>query len=126
MVSLAASMDADEIKLRVVELEALATSLKRSQKGLRIRLSEHGLENNQNQMRRDRADHSGASSATQDPPLQAIQRLLTRKGDGEITFELVQADGAEVCISLPQRYDLAGIDVAALSTTPGILDVIPY
>ncbi len=99
LISVAAGLDNDEVRLRIQGGEALAKAVERVQGGVRIFLRD-------------------------DKPVSHLAERLKRRGEGEVSLVvLAGADEEEVEIRLPGRYDLSGPIVAALKSTPGVMMV---
>jgi len=109
--NMAGSVDGEDVRLRILDIEALATALARNQRGIRIFLSEQAA--------------LGMRNAAE-PPLQALGRTLKRGGDGEVAVTLMLSDGGEIDVRLPGRYDVSPAQLASLSGLRGILDVKPF
>ncbi|MCZ8259184.1 MAG: DNA polymerase III subunit alpha [Beijerinckiaceae bacterium] len=107
--TLAGSVDGEDLRLRVLDMEPLERALQRTQKGIRVFL----------------ADPQGARERGE-ATLSALDRVLRRGGDGEVSLTLMLSDGGEVDLRLKGRFDLAGEHMAQLSTIPGVLDIKPY
>ncbi len=107
--TLAGSVDGEDLRLRVLDMEPLERALQRNQKGIRLFMADHSGQ-------RDRGEGM----------LSSLDRLLRRGGDGEISITLMLADGGEVDMRLPGRFDLASEIVGQLSSVPGVLDIKPY
>ena len=99
LATLTASLDGDEVRVRIVAVEPLAAAAARAQKGLRIHISDES-------------------------PLTKIADSLARKGEGEVSVVL-KRDVApeEIEIKLPGGYPVS-VDVAsALKAIPGVIAV---
>ncbi len=107
--TLAGSVDGEDLRLRVLDMEPLERALQRNQKGIRLFMADHSGQ-------RDRGEGM----------LSSLDRLLRRGGDGEISITLMLSDGGEVDMRLPGRFDLASEIVGQLSAVPGVLDIKPY
>jgi len=108
--AMAGNVDGEDVRLRVLEVEDLATALARSQRGLRIVLSEQ----------------STASARNGAEPLAVLRSALKPGGEGRVELRLRMNDGGEVHMRLPGRYDVSGPAVAALSAIGGVLEVNPF
>ncbi|KAF0231140.1 MAG: DNA polymerase III subunit [Beijerinckiaceae bacterium] len=109
--TLAGSIDGEDLRIRILDMEALDKALQRSQKGIRIFVSELAVVGG-----RGRAE----------TPIIGLDKALRRGGDGEIAITVMLSDGGEVDLRLPGRFDLGAQQMAALAGVPGILDVKPY
>ena len=105
----ASVVDGEDLRLRVLDMEPLERALQRTQKGIRVFL----------------ADPQGARERGE-ATLSALDRVLRRGGDGEVSLTVMLSDGGEVDLRLKGRFDLAGEHMAQLSTIPGVLDIKPY
>ncbi|MCA3627838.1 MAG: DNA polymerase III subunit alpha [Methylobacterium sp.] len=108
--AMAGNVDGEDVRLRVLEVEDLATALAKSQRGLRIVLSEQSTTSARN----------GAE------PLAVLRNTLKPGGEGQVELRLRMNDGGEVHMRLPGRYDVSGPAVAALSAIGGVLEVNPF
>ncbi|MCA0401504.1 MAG: DNA polymerase III subunit alpha [Proteobacteria bacterium] len=111
-VTIAGALEGEELRVRILEMEALEKALQRTQRGLRIFVSEQAFAN---------AARLGAES-----PAAGLQRALTRGSDGEVAVSIMLSDGGEVELTLPGRYALGSERMTSISALPGILDVKPY
>ncbi|WP_284176999.1 DNA polymerase III subunit alpha [Rhabdaerophilum sp. SD176] len=107
--TLAGSVDGEDLRLRVLDMEPLERALQRTQKGIRVFL----------------ADPQGARERGE-ATLSALDRMLRRGGDGEVSLTVMLSDGGEVDLRLKGRFDLGSEHMAQLSTIPGVLDIKPY
>ncbi len=99
LLSVAASLDNDEIRVRIQGVEPLAKAMQRVQRGIRIVLQN-------------------------EKPVEQIARRLTQKGDGEVFVVLSLSDPqTEVEIKLAGRYDLNLANIGAIKSFPGVLSV---
>lgn len=108
--AMAGNVDGEEVRLRVLEVEDLATALAKSQRGVRIVLNEQ----------------STVSARNGAEPLVALRNTLKPGGEGQVELRLRMNDGGEVHMRLPGRYDVSGPAVAALSAIGGVLEVNPF
>ncbi len=99
LITVHASAEGDDVRVRIVAAEALDQAAHRMQKGLRIHL-------------RDPA------------PLQSIASRLDRQGDGEVSI-VVMLDGGkrEVEVKLAGRFGLSPQVAGALKAVPGVVAV---
>lgn len=109
--TIAGSIDGEDLRIRVLEVEALDKALARSQRGIRVFVSEQAVV---------------GSRSRSETPIIALDRVLRRGGDGEISLTVMLPDGGEVDLRLPGRFDLGGEQMAVLAKVAGILDVKPY
>jgi DNA polymerase-3 subunit alpha len=98
LMTVQASLEGDEVRVRILTAEALDAAAHRMQKGLRIHL-------------RDAA------------PLAAIASRLDRKGDGEVSIVVMLEGKREVEVKLPGRFGLSPLIAGALKAVPGVLAV---
>ena len=56
-------------------------------------------------------------------PLDHIKSRLEPKGDGEIHFVLMLADGGEVEVKLPGRFKVSPQIAGAIKAVPGVVEV---
>lgn len=99
LVTVQASAEGDEVRVRILTAEALDQAAHRLQKGLRIHL-------------RDAA------------PLPSIASRLDRKGDAEVSIVVLLEDGTrEVEVKLSGRYSLPPSITGALKAVPGVVAV---
>jgi DNA polymerase-3 subunit alpha len=99
LVTLAASVEGDDVRARIVAVEPLAAAAARAQKGLRVVLEDQS-------------------------PLDRIKSRLSGKGEGEVSL-LIKRDAApeEIEIRLPGSYPVSPEVAAALREIPGVLEV---
>jgi len=98
LLSVAAALDSDEVRLRIQGAEPLSSALQRSQRGIRVLMK------------------PGSDVA-------AVSRRLSRRGEGEVTLALLLDGEAEVEIRLPQKIDLHPKVIEELRVVPGIVSV---
>jgi DNA polymerase III subunit alpha len=99
LISVAANLDNDDVRLRINGAEPLTKAVERVQSGIRIFLRD-------------------------EKPVPHLSERLKRRGEGEVSFVVSGTmDEDEIEIRLPGRYDLSGPIVAALKSTPGVLMV---
>lgn len=109
--TIAGSIDGEDLRIRILEMEALDKALQRTQRGIRIFVSEHAVVGG-----RGRGE----------TPIIGLDKVLRRGGDGEISMTVMLSDGGEVDLRLPGRFDLGAQQMSALASVAGILDVKPY
>jgi DNA polymerase-3 subunit alpha len=109
--TLAGSLDGEDLRIRVLEIEALDKALQRTQRGIRIMVSEQALT-------------KGRGSEV--PTIAGLERALRRGGEGEIAMTVMLSDGGEVDVRLPGRFQVGAEQMAALAGVTGILDVKPF
>jgi DNA polymerase-3 subunit alpha len=99
LITVQASAEGDEVRVRVVAAEALEAAACRIGKGLQIRLRD-------------------------DAPLTALAKTLDRRGDGEVSV-LIPSDGgrSEVEIRLPGRFEISPAVAVSLRSLAGIASV---
>jgi DNA polymerase III subunit alpha len=99
LLSMAAGLDNDEVRLRIQGGEALNKALERVQGGVRVFLRD-------------------------EKPLAHLAERLKRRGEGEVSLVVSgAANDDEIEIKLPGKYDLSGAVLASLKATPGVLMV---
>ena len=108
--AMAGNVDGEDVRLRVLELEDLGLALAKSQKGLRIVVSEQAA----------LANRAGVE------PLAALRKALRPGKEGTVEVRLKAADGGLVDLRLPGRFEVSGPVVASLSAIGGILEVNPF
>jgi DNA polymerase-3 subunit alpha len=99
LVTVSASVENDDARLIVQAVEDLDQSIARGLKGLRVFVRD-------------------------DEPLESLRNRLTRKGEGDI-YVVVMADGGDVEVKLPGRYDVSPAMVGALKSVSGVMAVQP-
>jgi DNA polymerase-3 subunit alpha len=99
LVTLQASVEGEDVRARIVNVERLTEAAAKVQKGLRVFV-------------RDEA------------PLESIERRLTAPGEGEVSLVVILGpqDG-EVEIRLPGRYSVSAAIAGALKAAPGVVAV---
>jgi DNA polymerase-3 subunit alpha len=99
LVTLQANVEGEDVRARIVTVEALDQAANRVQKGLRIFL-------------RDEA------------PLASIAQRLAGRGEGEVSLVLMLAGGGgEVEVKLPGKFQVTPQIAGALKAVPGIVAV---
>ena len=99
LVTLQANVEGEDVRARIVTVEALDQAANRVQKGLRIFL-------------RDEA------------PLASIAQRLAGRGEGEVSLVLMLAEGGgEVEVKLPGKFQVTPQIAGALKAVPGIVAV---
>jgi DNA polymerase-3 subunit alpha len=99
LVTLQANADGEDVRARIVTVEALDQAANRVQRGLRIFL-------------RDEA------------PLASIAQRLAGRGEGEVSLVLMLAEGqGEVEVKLPGKFQVTPQIAGALKAVPGIVAV---
>ncbi|MBY0612646.1 MAG: DNA polymerase III subunit alpha [Beijerinckiaceae bacterium] len=98
LLSVAASFENDEVRVRIQGAETLASAMRRVQKGFRIVI---------------RGEQT----------LDMISRRLDRRGDAEVSLVLQVEDATEVEIRLPGKYAISPESIGALKAAPGIVAV---
>jgi DNA polymerase-3 subunit alpha len=99
LVTVSASVENDDARLIVQAVEDLDQSIARGLKGLRIFLRD-------------------------EEPLESLRNRLTRKGEGDI-YVVVMAEGEDVEVKLPGRYDVSPAMIGALKSVNGVMAVQP-
>ena len=99
LVTVQASAEGDEVRVRIIAAEALDQAAHRMQKGLRIHLRDPG-------------------------PLSSIASRLDKRGDGEVSIVVMLEGGKrEVEVKLPGRFSLSPLVAGALKAVPGVVAV---
>jgi DNA polymerase III subunit alpha len=99
LLSVAASLDNDEVRVRIQGVELLAKVMQRVQRGIKIMLQN-------------------------DKSIEQIAKKLTGKGDGEVSIIISLPDPeTEVEIRLAGRYDLNLATVSGIKSLAGVISV---
>jgi DNA polymerase-3 subunit alpha len=98
LLSLTAEAQGEDVRARIATVERLDQAAARVQKSMQIFL-------------RDPA------------PLDHITRRLEPRGDGEVSFVLMLADGGEVEVRLPGGYKVSPQIAGAIKAMPGVVTV---
>ena len=99
LVTLQANLEGEDVRARIIAVDALETAASRVQKGLRIFVRDEG-------------------------PLASISQRLTTRGEGEVSLVvMLEQDQSEVEIRLPGRYQVSAQIAGALKAIPGIVAV---
>ncbi|WP_150287274.1 DNA polymerase III subunit alpha [Rhabdaerophilum calidifontis] len=107
--TVAGSVEGEDLRVRVLELEGLEAALARARRGIQLVVTEQALRD----PRRPAA-------------LGGLEQVLKRGVDGEVAMTIMLADGREVDIKLPGRFALPAAAAATLAAIPGILEVKPF
>ncbi|MCA1998763.1 MAG: DNA polymerase III subunit alpha, partial [Hyphomicrobiales bacterium] len=107
--TVAGSVEGEDLRVRVLELEGLEAALARARRGIQLVVTEQAL--------RD---------PRQPAALGGLEQVLKRGVDGEVAMTIMLADGREVDIKLPGRFALPAAAAATLAAIPGILEVKPF
>jgi DNA polymerase-3 subunit alpha len=106
LVSVEGERDGETLKLRAQAIECLNTAAEGVQKGLKVVLD-------------------GRRVATSKGPLDELKALLKPGGKGVVCLSLALDDaGRELEIALPGRFDISPVQKGAISTVPGVVEVI--
>jgi DNA polymerase-3 subunit alpha len=105
----AGSVEGEDLRVRVLELEGLEAALARARRGIQLVVTEQVL--------RD---------PRQPAALGGLAQVLQRGADGEVAMTIMLADGGEVDIKLPGRFALPSATMVSLAAIPGILEVKPF
>ena len=99
LVTLQASVEGEDVRARIVNVERLTDAAAKVQKGLRVFVRD-------------------------ETPLESIERRLTAPGEGEVSLVVILGplDG-EVEIRLPGRYSVNAAIAGALKAAPGVVAV---
>ena len=99
LVTLQANLEGEDVRARIIAVDALETAASRVQKGLRIFVRDEG-------------------------PLASISQRLATRGEGEVSIVvMLEQDQSEVEIRLPGRYQVSAQIAGALKSIPGIVAV---
>jgi DNA polymerase III subunit alpha len=99
LLSVAAGLDNDEVRLRIQGAEPLGAAVARSSGGVRILLRD-------------------------ERPVPHLAERLKRRGEGEVSLVVLSGvEDEEVEIRLPGKYDMSAAVIASLKATPGVLAV---
>ncbi len=99
LLSVAASVDNDEVRVRIQNVEPLARAMQRVQKGIRVILQN-------------------------EKPIDQLAKYLTNKGEGEVFVILnVTNPQTEIEIKLAGRYELTVANIGAIKLLPGVSSV---
>ncbi|NDA48329.1 MAG: DNA polymerase III subunit alpha, partial [Alphaproteobacteria bacterium] len=99
LVTLQANLEGEDVRARIIAVDALETAASRVQKGLRIFVRDEG-------------------------PLASISQRLATRGEGEVSLVvMLEQDQSEVEIRLPGRYQVSAQIAGALKSIPGIVAV---
>jgi DNA polymerase-3 subunit alpha len=99
VVTVQASLEGDDVRARIIAVDALERAASRVQKGLRIFLRDDG-------------------------PLSAIEARLKTRGEGEVSLVLMlEPDRSEVEMRLPGQFNVTAEIAGAIKAIPGIVAV---
>ena len=98
LVTLQASLEGEEVRARIVNVERLGDAAAKVHKGLRIFVRDES-------------------------PLASIESRLAAPGEGEVSLVIVLGPKEEVEIRLPGRYAVGPTIAGALKSAPGVLAV---
>ncbi len=99
LVTLQANLEGDDVRARIVAVDALETAASRIQKGLRIFVRD-------------------------ETPLPSISQRLAVRGEGEVSLVLMlEKDRSEVEVKLPGKFQVSAQVAGALKAIPGIVAV---
>ncbi len=106
LISVEGERDGDTLKLRAQAIESLNAAAEGVQKGLRVVLDRRTIVANK-------------------MPLDELKALLKPGGKGTVSLSMTLEDaGRELEITLPGRFDVSPVQKGALTTVPGVLEVI--
>jgi DNA polymerase-3 subunit alpha len=106
LISVEGERDGDTLKLRAQAIESLNAAAEGVQKGLKVVMDQRSIV---------------ASKAA----LHELKALLKPGGRGTISLSVILDDmGRELEIALPGRFDVSPVQKGALTTVPGVLEVI--
>ena len=99
LVTLQASVEGEDVRARIVNVERLTDAAAKVQKGLRVFVRD-------------------------ETPLESIERRLTAPGEGEVSLVVILGpQEGEVEIRLPGRYSVNAAIAGALKAAPGVVAV---
>src|SRR5262245_33300802 len=114
LINVEGERDGEALKLRVGSMEALDKAAEGVQKGVKVVLDGRSLRSSANR----RAN--GAPG-----PLDELKALLKPNGKGTICLSIALEDkGREAEIALPGFFDISPAQKGAISTVPGVLEVL--
>ncbi|MBX9588398.1 MAG: DNA polymerase III subunit alpha [Hyphomonadaceae bacterium] len=106
LVSVEGERDGDTLKLRVQAIESLNAAAEGVQKGLKVVMNQRSIVANKT-------------------ALDELKALLKPGGKGTVCLNVILDDmGKELEIALPGRFDVSPVQKGALTTVPGVLEVI--
>ena len=106
LISVEGERDGDTLKLRAQAIESLNAAAESVQKGLKVVLDRRTIVANK-------------------VPLDELKALLKPGGKGTVSLSMTLEDaGRELEITLPGRFDVSPVQKGALTTVPGVLEVI--
>jgi DNA polymerase-3 subunit alpha len=106
LISVEGERDGETLKLRAQSIESLNAAAEHVQKGLKVVMDRQSIV---------------ASKA----PLDELKALLKPGGRGTVCLSVILDDmGKELEIALPGRFDVSPMQKVALTTVPGVLEVI--
>jgi DNA polymerase-3 subunit alpha len=106
MISVEGERDGDTLKLRAQTIDSLDAAANGVQRGLKVVLDHYMVQANSQR-------------------LEELKRLLKPGGKGIIQLALQLDDrGREVEIAMPGHFDISPAQKGALSTVPGVLEVL--
>ena len=99
LLSVAASLEGEEVRCRILDAEPLDQAVQRVQKAVKV-------------------------FVRQDTPLQSLSQRLQRKGEGAVSVVLLLDQGeGEVEIRLPGGFDVSPAVIGAVKSVAGVIDV---
>jgi DNA polymerase III subunit alpha len=106
LVTVEGERDGDTLKLRALGVESLEAAAKNVQRGLKVVLDPRMIE-------------------AEKLPLGEIKALLTPGGKGTVCLSVVLKEkGREVEFAVPGRFEISPVQKGAISTVPGVLEVV--
>ena len=106
LISVEGERDGDTLKLRAQAIESLNSAAEGVQKGLKVVLDRRTI-------------------VADKLPLDELKALLKPGGKGTVSLSMTLEDaGRELEITLPGRFDVSPVQKGALTTVPGVLEVI--
>jgi DNA polymerase-3 subunit alpha len=114
LINVEGERDGEALKLRVGSLESLDQAAESVQKGVKVVLDGRTLKGG-----------GGGSANGGSGPLDELKALLKPNGRGTICLSIALGDkGREAEIALPGLFDISPAQKGAISTVPGVLEVI--
>jgi DNA polymerase-3 subunit alpha len=114
LVSVEGERDGEALKLRVGSIESLDKAAEGVQKGVKVVLDGRSLKGG------GRGEANGGGG-----PLADLKALLKPDGKGQVCLSIaLEEKGREAEIALPGLFDISPAQKGAISTVPGVLEVL--
>jgi DNA polymerase-3 subunit alpha len=118
IISVEGERDGEALKLRAQSIESLDKAAESVQRGVKVVLDGRSLKGGAGGGRNGSANGGGG-------PLADLKALLKPNGKGTICLSIaLEEKGREAEIALPGCFDISPAQKGALSTVPGVLEVI--